>query len=1279
MKQFISKLRPPVFFSYLFVVCLLLQANWVDGQVVSIWTNPITGTNPGASNPYTTGDVKNANLVVSGIGFGNGINSSNGNNYFNTNGWTTNNAISVNDYFNFTITPNTGYKVSFSSFTYTATLGGRAPTNFAFRTDANGDNFTNSIGTPNATGTTISLTTSDISTATRFRLFGWNAPNGGGNNWGINNFTFSGTVLGSATTSFTGLNYVYGAGPSTAKSFVVNGVGLTSSTATVTVTGSTNYEVSTTSSSTGFGATASLNASAGSISSASVWVRLKEGLSVGNYNNEIISFGGGGVTGINISCSGTVSTKALTVTASGPGKIYGTALAAGASSTNFTASGMLAGEVVSSVTLTPNAAGISATTAAGVSYTVTPAAPTGTGGFLASNYSISYVAYNGTVSAKPLTISAPSIASKVYDRNLSTGLVTGGSLSGLVGTQTVTCTATGLYADVNVGTGKTATVTYTLSNGLNGGLASNYILDAGTGTGNITAMPVNLTPNAGQGKAYGNSDPVLSYSSSPALFSPDVFTGSINRSVGEAIGSYAYALGSLTAGGNYSLSLGGSNTFSINSQAVAGADFRSKASGNFNNPSIWEYDQGGGDWANASTFPVGSNNITVRSGDSVCLNVDHAVAANKTFLLNGGAKLSIGANSILSAAANATIHFNAQAVTVISNALGTGSIGKIAGTLSGATNVTVERYIGNNKRSWRLLTIPVSGPTIRQAWAGANANGNAPSGETAGVGTLITGHGATYSNPSSAIASGFDFWPGLGGSTTSSIRHYNNASWASATNTPDVKSVPSQQGYMLYVRGDRTVTSGEGTTTLRATGSLKTGAQTIAINQPYTVVGNPFASAINIKNMYSHGTNSSAITNNFWVWDSRLGTSGAYRLISAGGDGSFTSTPAGVADSFLIINSGQAFFVQRNGSNPTSIVIDENDKDTASHAAHLLRPTTPGVESSLAISLYQAKASEIGNLCDGVVARFGDNYNSLPTEPYDVYKLNNFNENISLVRNSRYLGIESRPYPVSSDTLFLPFWGQAIREYALQINNNQFLDSGLTAKLIDRFAKTETPLSSSNAATTYPFTVTSDTASSSLGRFMIVIHSAPVLAVVFNSISASKKETKVQLDWNTSNENSVESYDIEKSADGILFAKVDTARAFSGMTSATHQWLDERPYGGTNYYRVRSNDKNGRHQLSAIASVKLLVDNAYKIQVSPTVIDNRRFNIVLNQPSPGAYTLLLTNAMGQLVFRKTVSHSGGNCSIPIDLGGSNIASGMYLLSVEEAAGKKEFFRLLITQ
>jgi hypothetical protein len=104
----------------------------------------------------------------------------------------------------------------------------------------------------------------------------------------------------------------------------------------------------------------------------------------------------------------------LTITATGPTKVYGTALTAGTSATNFTAIGAIAGETVTSVTLTPDAAGLSATTAAGAAYVVTPSLATGTGGFLASNYTITYVAYNGTVGQKALTVTATAGQSKIY-------------------------------------------------------------------------------------------------------------------------------------------------------------------------------------------------------------------------------------------------------------------------------------------------------------------------------------------------------------------------------------------------------------------------------------------------------------------------------------------------------------------------------------------------------------------------------------------------------------------------------------------------------------------------------------------------------------------------------------------------------------------------------------------------------------------------------------------------------------------------------------------------
>jgi hypothetical protein len=99
-----------------------------------------------------------------------------------------------------------------------------------------------------------------------------------------------------------------------------------------------------------------------------------------------------------------------------------------------------------------------------------------------------------TVSPKALTIGTASIASKVYDGSATSGAVTPGTISGFVGSETVTVSsAVGTYPDANVGTGKTATIVYALANGTNGGLATNYSLVNGTATGDITAASAPLT------------------------------------------------------------------------------------------------------------------------------------------------------------------------------------------------------------------------------------------------------------------------------------------------------------------------------------------------------------------------------------------------------------------------------------------------------------------------------------------------------------------------------------------------------------------------------------------------------------------------------------------------------------------------------------------------------------------------------------------------------------------------------------------------------------------
>ena len=177
---------------------LFFNLTFAWGQ--SIFTNPITGTNPNTSNPYIIGQTIDANITVSGIGRGAGATGANANDRYNANSWNTA-AIDISAYFEWTLTPSAGCDIDFVSFIYTGQASGTGPTSFAIKSSL--DTYTANIGTPTAGGTTISLTAAsyqNVSSAITFRLYGFGASAAGGT-FSINDFTFNGTTACSATTN----------------------------------------------------------------------------------------------------------------------------------------------------------------------------------------------------------------------------------------------------------------------------------------------------------------------------------------------------------------------------------------------------------------------------------------------------------------------------------------------------------------------------------------------------------------------------------------------------------------------------------------------------------------------------------------------------------------------------------------------------------------------------------------------------------------------------------------------------------------------------------------------------------------------------------------------------------------------------------------------------------------------------------------------------------------------------------------------------------------------
>ncbi|MEP7109841.1 MAG: MBG domain-containing protein [Ferruginibacter sp.] len=95
---------------------------------------------------------------------------------------------------------------------------------------------------------------------------------------------------------------------------------------------------------------------------------------------------------------------------------------------------------------------------------------------------------------------------------------------------------------------------------------ANYILTISTAapvsTFAITPKSVTITPTPGQTKIYGNPDPVFTFTNNAGL-TANSFTGALGRVSGSNAGKYAFTIGNLSAGNNYSLTLACTSTFTI--------------------------------------------------------------------------------------------------------------------------------------------------------------------------------------------------------------------------------------------------------------------------------------------------------------------------------------------------------------------------------------------------------------------------------------------------------------------------------------------------------------------------------------------------------------------------------------------------------------------------------------------------------------------------------------------------------------------------------------------
>lgn len=244
------------------------------------------------------------------------------------------------------------------------------------------------------TGLTINTTTGVISgTPTALienasiRMRAYNLNKSGGINYS-EVFTMSLSVrkpiISSTNTLVETMSTTYGAASST-KTINIAGQYIIQS---ILVTAPTGLELSN-SSNTGFANTLTLSQSGGNISSRNIYIRIKNNAAVGNITGNLV-FSSDAADNLSIPITTSyVAPAPLTITGKYFQKFYGSKITLGAGNANFTSSGLMNGETIGSVTITP-AGGTAANDLPGL-YGITPSAAIG-GTFSTANYNITYTA-----------------------------------------------------------------------------------------------------------------------------------------------------------------------------------------------------------------------------------------------------------------------------------------------------------------------------------------------------------------------------------------------------------------------------------------------------------------------------------------------------------------------------------------------------------------------------------------------------------------------------------------------------------------------------------------------------------------------------------------------------------------------------------------------------------------------------------------------------------------------------------------------------------------------
>ena len=166
-----------------------------------------------------------------------------------------------------------------------------------------------------------------------------------------------------------------------------------------------------------------------------------------------------------------------------------------------------------------------------------------------------------------------------------------------------------------------------------------------------------------------------------------------------------------------------------------------------------------------------------------------------------------------------------------------------------------------------------------------------------------------------------------------------------------------------------------------------------------------------------------------------------------------------------------------------------------------------------------------------------------------------------------------------------------------------------------------------------------------------------LLPVKLSEFTAKKSENIVQLDWTTEQETNSSHFIVQRSTDGRTWMDISRVNAAGNSTlKKQYRTYDNSPFNGTNYYRLKQLDVDGKFEISEVRIVN--IKTAYNIVISPNPAKDF-INIFVSTDKLEPMNVNVIDLAGKVVR----SVKSGNKLIKISTAG--LAKGLYFVNITD--------------